>query len=45
MPSAMDHVRHLADTIGPRGSTTPGEAEGSAYARGVLADLGLEAKT
>lgn len=45
MPSAMDHVHHLAETIGPRGSTTPSEAEGSAYARGVLAELGLEAKT
>jgi hypothetical protein len=38
--TAMTHVRYLAETIGPRGSTTPKEAEAAAYARQVLAGLG-----
>lgn len=40
--SAMDHVRHLAETIGPRGSTTPQEAQAAQYAADVLRRLGLE---
>jgi hypothetical protein len=40
--SALDYVRYLADTIGPRGSTTPREAEAAHYAAGVLSSLGLE---
>ena len=30
--TTMDHVRHLAQAIGPRGSTTPQEAEAARYA-------------
>jgi hypothetical protein len=41
----MDHVRYLADTIGPRGSTTPKEAEGARYAEGILRSLGLQPTT
>ena len=26
---ALDHIRHLAETIGPRGSTTSGQREGA----------------
>jgi len=37
----MDHVRHLAQTIGPRGSTTAAEAEAARYAGRVLQDTGL----
>jgi hypothetical protein len=39
---AIDHVRYLAETIGPRGSTTPQEAEAARYAAQVLQDVGLE---
>src|SRR3989304_8632757 len=38
---AMSHVRHLAETIGPRGSTSAQEREASEYVRGVLDGLGL----
>lgn len=38
---AMEHVRHLAGVIGPRGSTTPQEREAAEYAAGVLERLGL----
>jgi hypothetical protein len=41
----MDHVRYLAETIGPRGSTTPQEAEAARYAAQVLRDAGLEPVT
>jgi hypothetical protein len=41
----MDHVRYLSDTIGPRGSTTPKEAEAAQYAAGVLQRLGLQPAT
>lgn len=41
----MDHVRYLAETIGPRGSTTPREAEAARYAARVLEDLGLRPVT
>jgi hypothetical protein len=37
------HVRALADGIGPRGSTTPGEARAADYARSVLESAGLKA--
>lgn len=43
--TAMTHVRYLAETIGPRGSTTPKEAEAAGYARQVLAGLGLQPAT
>ncbi len=39
--SALDHVRHLAGTIGPRGTTTDGERAGAAYAAARLEALGL----
>ncbi len=38
---AMDHIRALAQGIGPRGSTTPGEAEAARYAARMLRDMGL----
>jgi hypothetical protein len=38
---ALEHVRHLAETIGPRGSTSPQEREAAEYARGVLEGMGL----
>jgi hypothetical protein len=34
--TAFDHVRHLAGTIGPRGSTTVNEREAADYAAGAL---------
>ncbi len=40
--TALDHVRYLAETIGPRGSTTPQEARAAQYAADVLRSLGLE---
>lgn len=43
--TAMDHVRYLAKTIGPRGSTTSQEAEAARYAAGVLSDAGYEPVT
>ncbi|MFN2322388.1 MAG: M28 family metallopeptidase [Trueperaceae bacterium] len=39
--TALDHVRHLAGTIGPRGTTTDGERAGAAYAAAQLEALGL----
>ena len=39
--SAIDHVRYLAGTIGPRGSTTPAEAAAAEYAFGELERVGL----
>lgn len=41
----MDHIRYLAETVGPRGSTTPQEAEAARYAADVLKKLGLEPVT
>ncbi len=38
----MFHVKHLAETIGPRGSTTPSERQAAEYAAGVMRDVGLE---
>jgi len=43
--TAMNHVHHLAQTIGPRGSTTPQEAEAARYAARVLQEAGLEPVT
>ena len=43
--TSMDHIRHLAETIGPRGSTTPKEAEAARYAAQVLRQIGLEPVT
>ncbi|MDH7489683.1 MAG: M28 family peptidase, partial [Anaerolineae bacterium] len=40
--TAMDHVRYLAETIGPRGSTTPEEARAAQYAADALRGLGLK---
>jgi len=37
----LAHVRHLAETIGPRGPTTAGERRGAEYCRQTLAGLGL----
>ncbi len=39
---AMEHVRYLTETIGPRGSTTPGEARAAQYAADVLREVGLQ---
>ncbi|MGD2271027.1 MAG: M28 family peptidase [Desulfobacterales bacterium] len=41
----MDHVRHLAETIGPRGSTTTQEQEAARYAELSLRSVGLEPTT
>ncbi|MFX1606427.1 MAG: M28 family metallopeptidase [Promethearchaeota archaeon] len=39
--SIKKHVEHLSVSIGPRGSTTPGERQASEYAEQVYRDLGL----
>ena len=45
MPSsALDHIRHLAATIGPRGSTTPQEREASRYVQERFEAAGLETR-
>lgn len=33
---ALEHIRHLSVTIGPRGSTTEGERRGAEYVAGVM---------
>ena len=43
--SAMDHVRHLSQAIGPRGSTTAGEEAAAQYASQVLQEIGLDPVT
>ncbi len=43
--STMDYVRHLAEEIGPRGSTRPAEEQAARYAAGVLRGAGLVPKT
>jgi Peptidase family M28 len=43
--TAMDHVRALAEEIGPRGSTTPKETEAARYAAQVLKAMGLDPET
>lgn len=40
--SAMDHIRHLSETIGPRGSATPKEREAAEYAAETLRLAGLD---
>ncbi|HSR47396.1 MAG TPA: M28 family peptidase [Anaerolineales bacterium] len=40
--TTMDHVRHLAETIGPRGSTTSKEREAADYAAETLRHAGLD---
>ena len=40
--TAMDHVRHLAGSIGPRGTGTAGERAAAEHARRHLTDLGLD---
>ncbi len=44
MPT-IDHVRYLSETIGPRGSTTPKEAEAAAYVARVLKQVGWDPNT
>jgi hypothetical protein len=39
--SSLDHIRHLTESIGPRGSTTEGEAKAADYVADQLAALGL----
>jgi hypothetical protein len=41
MSALLDDVRHLAGTIGPRGTGTPAEAAAANYVAKRLADLGL----
>lgn len=36
------HIKHLAETIGPRGSCTPAEREAAVYAENYLAGLGFK---
>jgi hypothetical protein len=38
----LEHIRALSVEIGPRGSTTPAEAQAAEYVRGILADLGAD---
>ncbi|HEU4760581.1 MAG TPA: hypothetical protein VFT91_11460, partial [Dehalococcoidia bacterium] len=40
----LEHLRYLAETIGPRGSATAQEAEAAEYARRTLEELGLTAQ-
>lgn len=40
--TAMFHLKHLAVTIGPRGSTTPQERQAAEYARQRFETLGLQ---
>lgn len=39
--SAMEHIRYLAQSIGPRGSTTEDEADAARYVGQVLAEIGV----
>jgi hypothetical protein len=41
---ALEHIRHLAETIGPRGSTTSKELEAAEYVRDALRALGISAR-
>jgi len=41
----FDHIRYLAETIGPRGSTRPLEKRAAEYAEKVLREAGLEPVT
>jgi len=40
--SALHHIEHFTNTIGPRGSTTPKEAEAHDYCAATLEGLGYE---
>lgn len=40
--NAMDHVRHLVEKIGPRGSTTAEEKEAAVYVHKQLTSFGLK---
>ncbi|MBN1890955.1 MAG: M28 family peptidase [Thermoflexales bacterium] len=40
---AIQHARHLAEVIGPRGSATPQEERAADYARQVMEEAGLQA--
>jgi hypothetical protein len=40
--TVLQHIQHLAVTIGPRGSTTPQERQAAEYARARFEALGLE---
>lgn len=41
--STLRHIEHFTNTIGPRGSTTPKEAEAHEYCAATLEGLGYEA--
>ncbi len=41
VPVWLEHIRVLAEDIGPRGSTTEGERRGAEYCAQVLEQLGL----
>jgi hypothetical protein len=43
--TAMEHIRYFAETIGPRGSTTPKEEQAARYAAQVLEQAGIEPVT
>ena len=43
--TTLKHLHHLADTIGPRGSTTPQEVEAAGYATNVLKKAELSPTT
>jgi len=40
--STKDHIQHLAEAIGPRGSTRRGEREAAQYVTQVLLDAGMK---
>lgn len=42
MTQLIEHVQHLADTIGPRPATTDAEAQAAEYIEGVFRERGLE---
>jgi hypothetical protein len=41
----IEHIRYLAETIGPRGSTRPPEKRAAEYAEKALREAGLEPVT
>ena len=43
--TALDHISHLVETIGPRGSTNPEEAAAATYASDQLSAMGLTPHT
>lgn len=42
MPSTLDHIQHLVEKIGPRGSTTAKEEKAARYAERMLKQFGLK---